>query len=110
MRNIREQRIDDISKMNESLISELSSLYGVGGPRGGAINGALRALECAAENNRAYLVIKFDGGRDSRKYTAIFNSADSGVGVIRMDGDDLAECVNYLLASVVMLKKDGKIN
>lgn len=96
--------------MNESLINEIFSLYGVDGSRGGSLDDAMRALECAAANNRAYLVIKFDGERNAKKYTAIFNSADSDVGVIRMDGDDLAECVNYLLASVVMFKKAGKIN
>lgn len=94
-----------LTKMNESVIDELASLYGLNDESGSALDRAIRALEEAAAANKAYLILKFDGERTSKRYTTVFSASHIQAGVVRIDGDSMGECLARLLANVIELKK-----
>ncbi|MCT7295576.1 hypothetical protein N5I84_05325 [Ralstonia sp. CHL-2022] len=95
--------------MNESAINELASLYGLHNEAGPTLERAIRALEEAAAANKAYLILKFDGERTSKRYTTVFSASRIPSGVVRVDGDSMGECLAHTLAAVTELKKAGRI-
>ncbi|WP_157642044.1 hypothetical protein [Burkholderia ubonensis] len=95
--------------MKKIAINELELLYGLNEGRSGTLEDAISVLQIAAMANRAYFIIKFDGERAGKRFTAIFNAPNIFGGIIRMDGDDMGECIDYVLSEIVNLKRDGKI-
>lgn len=95
--------------MNESTINELASLYGLNSEAGPALDRAIRALEEAAAANQAYLILKFDSERRSKRYTTVFSASHIPAGVVRIDGDSMGECLDHLLVAIIELKKAARI-
>lgn len=67
------------------------------------------ALEEAAAANKAYLILKFDGERTSKRYTTVFSASHTEAGVIRIDSESMGECLAQLLTNVIELKKADRI-
>ena len=95
--------------MNDVLLKELIEIFEFDGVVENSIEGVFRLLNQVAEKNKAYLIVKLDGERSSKKFTVIFNSATSPSSIIRKDGDSLDECMNHLLGELINLKREGAI-
>jgi len=95
--------------VNKIAINELRRLYGLSDVQGDSVEEAMKVLQFSADANRAYFIVKFDGERTNNKFTAVFNAQNIRDGIIRIDGDSMSQCIDYVLQEILNMKAAGLI-